>query len=197
MSRLIGGVMANAMTLLNMVAGTALELLRTPNCRFPRLDFVLLAILTIPAAIALINPTVPFGNIACDSWAWFSLYTFNYERFWDFPTGLTRIGPPLPGMFPGLPYLPFVFPVVATYLLYFLLFWTTLVAWYVAARQFAERWGALLATTALCLHSFHDHGDFEQLHRRRAGLLSGDLLRRCHSSISAPAPNGHYGRRWW
>jgi len=106
---------------------------------------VLLVILMIPAAIVLINPMVPFGDTGCDSWAWFSLYTFSYERFWDYQH-ITYTTGRLPGMFPGYAIYHLFSPIVATYVFYFLLFWTTLLAWYVAARQFAERWSALLAT---------------------------------------------------
>ena len=102
--------------------------------------------MTIPAAIVLINPMVPFGDTGCDSWAWFSLYTFSYERFWDYQHVTYTTGR-LPGMFPGYVVYHLFSPIVATYVFYFLLFWTTLLAWYVAARQFAERWSALLATT--------------------------------------------------
>ncbi|MBV9978371.1 MAG: hypothetical protein JO105_23545 [Hyphomicrobiales bacterium] len=102
-------------------------------------------ILAIPAAIVLINPAVPFGDTGCDSWAWFSLYTFNYERFWDYQH-ITYTTGRLPGLFPGYFVYHLFPPIVATYVFYFLLFWTALTAWYVAARQFAERWSALLAT---------------------------------------------------
>jgi hypothetical protein len=107
---------------------------------------VFLVILAIPAAIVLINPMVPFGDTGCDSWAWFSLYTFSYERFWDYQHVTYTTGR-LPGMFPGYAIYHLFSPIVATYVFYFLLFWTTLLAWYVAARQFAARWSALLATT--------------------------------------------------
>jgi hypothetical protein len=111
----------------------------------PRLA-VALTILLVPVGIVLINPMVPFGNTGCDSWAWFSLYTFNYERFWDYQH-ITYTTGRIPGMFPGYAIYHLFSPIVATYVFYFLLFWSTLLAWYVMARQFTERWSALLATT--------------------------------------------------
>ena len=112
-----------------------------PTFRF----VVLLVILSLPLAIVLLNPAVPFGNTGCDSWAWFSLYTFNYERFWDYQH-ITYTTGRLPGMFPGYVIYHLFSPIVATYISYFLLFWTSLFAWYIAARQLADRWSALLAT---------------------------------------------------
>ena len=88
---------------------------------------VVLVILTIPAAVALLNPPVPFGNTGCDSWAWFSQYTFNYQRFWDYPPSISSyITGRLPGMFPGFVVYHLFSPIVATYVFYFLMFWTTL-----------------------------------------------------------------------
>jgi len=109
---------------------------------------VILVILTLPIAIAVVNSSAPFGNTGCDSWHWFGLYTFNYGRFWNFmsimaPSAYT-LGR-LPGMLPGFVLYHLFSPVTASYLLYLLLFWTTLAALYIAARQFVQQWSALLA----------------------------------------------------